>query len=65
MVYIDPPCNTGNDFVYHDDFKVGQSEYDEKAGNVDEEGNRLVSRGTSSLDEVFKKNTDNIFTAKL
>lgn len=62
MIYIDPPYNTGNDFVYHDDFKVGQNEYDEKAGNVDEEGNRLVSRTTSSasssLDEAFKKNTD-------
>ena len=62
MIYIDPPYNTGNDFVYHDDFKVGQSEYDEKAGNVDEEGNRLMSRGSSStsssLDEAYKKNTD-------
>ena len=62
MIYIDPPYNTGNDFVYHDDFKVGQNEYDKKAGNVDEEGNRLVSRGYgnagSSLDDAFKKNTD-------
>lgn len=62
MIYIDPPYNTGNDFVYHDDFKVGQNDYDEKAGYVDEEGNRLVSRTTSSasssLDDAFKKNTD-------
>lgn len=59
MIYIDPPYNTGNDFVYHDDFKQSQSEYDEAAGNVDEEGNRLVSRGgNSSLDDAFKKNTD-------
>ena len=58
MIYIDPPYNTGNDFVYHDDFKVGQNEYDEKAGNVDEEGNRLVSRGDNDLDDVFLKNTD-------
>ena len=58
MIYIDPPYNTGNDFVYHDDFKVGQNEYDEKAGNVDEEGNRLVSRGDNDLDDVFVKNTD-------
>ena len=62
MIYIDPPYNTGNDFVYHDDFKVGQNEYDKKAGNVDEEGNRLVSRGNanagSSLDDAYKKNTD-------
>ena len=58
MIYIDPPYNTGSDFVYHDDFKVGQSEYDEKAGNVDEEGNRLVSRSDNDLDDVFLKNTD-------
>ena len=59
MIYIDPPYNTGNDFVYHDDFKQSQSEYDEAAGNVDEEGNRLVSRGKgNSLDDAFKKNTD-------
>ena len=58
MIYIDPPYNTGNDFVYHDDFKVGQNEYDKKAGNVDEEGNRLVSRNDNDLDEVFLKNTD-------
>ena len=59
MIYIDPPYNIGNDFVYHDDFKQSQSEYDEAAGNVDEEGNRLVSRSSnSSLDDAFKKNTD-------
>ncbi len=58
MIYIDPPYNTGSDFVYHDDFKVGQNEYDEKAGNVNEEGNRLVSRSDNDLDDVFLKNTD-------
>lgn len=62
MIYIDPPYNTGNDFVYHDDFKQSQSEYDEAAGNVDEEGNRLVSRSKGSngsdLEDAFKKNTD-------
>lgn len=42
MIYIDPPYNTGNDFVYHDDFKQSQDEYDEEAGNVDELGNRFV-----------------------
>lgn len=41
MIYIDPPYNTGNDFVYQDDFTMSQAEYDEAAGNVDEEGNRL------------------------
>ena len=42
MIYIDPPYNTGNDFVYHDDFKQSQSEYDEAAGNVDEIGRAHV-----------------------
>ena len=44
MIYIDPPYNTGNDFVYHDDFAQSAEEYD--ANNRDEEGNR------------FRKNTD-------
>lgn len=38
MIYIDPPYNTGNDFVYHDDFAQSAEEYDES--NRDEEGNR-------------------------
>ena len=46
MIYIDPPYNTGNDFVYHDDFARTQAEEDLFAGNVDELGNR------------FRKNTD-------
>lgn len=40
MIYIDPPYNTGNDFVYDDDFVVSQDDYDLFAGNVDELGNR-------------------------
>ena len=44
MIYIDPPYNTGNDFVYHDDFAQSADEYDEH--NLDDEGNR------------FRKNTD-------
>ena len=40
MIYIDPPYNTGNDFVYHDDFAQSQSEYDAASGAVDELGNR-------------------------
>ena len=42
MIYIDPPYNTGNDFVYHDDFHRSQAEEDLEAGNVDELGNRFV-----------------------
>ena len=46
MIYIDPPYNTGNDFVYHDDFARTAAEEDLEAGNIDELGNR------------FRKNTD-------
>lgn len=41
MIYIDPPYNTGNDFVYNDDFKTSTDEYLEQSGQYDEEGNRL------------------------
>ena len=40
MIYIDPPYNTGNDFVYDDGFAVSKDDYDLFAGNVDELGNR-------------------------
>lgn len=42
MIYIDPPYNTGNDFVYNDDFSQSADEYMETSGQYDEEGNRLV-----------------------
>lgn len=48
MIYIDPPYNTGNDFVYHDDFKQTVDEYEEAAGNVDELGNRFVKNTDSN-----------------
>lgn len=41
MIYIDPPYNTGKDFVYHDDFSRSAAEENLAAGNVDEEGNRF------------------------
>ena len=47
MIYIDPPYNTGNDFVYDDDFAVSKDDYDLFAGNVDELGNR------------YRENTEN------
>ena len=43
MIYIDPPYNTGNDFVYEDDFAQSTEEYLAISGQFDEEGNRLVS----------------------
>ena len=48
MIYIDPPYNTGKDFVYKDNFTQDKSEYDEESGNVDEEGGRLVSNPDSN-----------------
>ena len=48
MIYIDPPYNTGSDFVYNDDFKQDADEYIENSGQVDEEGNRLVSNTESN-----------------
>lgn len=47
MIYIDPPYNTGNDFVYQDDFHQTKQEYDLFSGDVNEEGERLV-RNTES-----------------
>lgn len=48
MIYIDPPYNTGNDFVYNDDFKQSANEYIENSGQLDEEGNRLVANTESN-----------------
>jgi len=42
MIYIDPPYNTGNDFVYNDDFSQASSEYIAESGQFDSDGNRLV-----------------------
>jgi len=41
MIYIDPPYNTGKDFVYRDNFKVSKDDYEEEIGVEDEEGGRL------------------------
>jgi adenine-specific DNA-methyltransferase len=43
MIYIDPPYNTGNDFVYNDDFAQDAGDYIHNSGQEDEEGNRLVA----------------------
>lgn len=42
MIYIDPPYNTGNDFIYEDDYSINTDEYYGESGQFDEEGNRLV-----------------------
>lgn len=48
MIYIDPPYNTGKDFVYHDDFSVSQKEMDLFSGDIDEEGNRYRKNNDSN-----------------
>ena len=48
MIYIDPPYNTGNDFVYQDDFHQTKLDYDLFSGNVTEEGERLVKNTESN-----------------
>ncbi|WP_456103961.1 site-specific DNA-methyltransferase [Phascolarctobacterium succinatutens] len=48
MIYIDPPYNTGNDFVYNDDFKQSSDEYVENSGQLDDEGNRIVANTESN-----------------
>ena len=48
MIYIDPPYNTGNDFIYNDDFKVSNEEYAEESGKYDEDGNRMFKNTDSN-----------------
>ena len=48
MIYIDPPYNTGNDFVYNDDFAQDAEEYMANSGQYSEEGNRLVANTESN-----------------
>lgn len=54
MIYIDPPYNTGNDFVYEDDFAQSTEDYLENSGQFDEDGNRLVK----NLDSNGRFHTD-------
>lgn len=48
MIYIDPPYNTGNDFIYEDDFAESTDAFFEKSNQVDEEGNRLIANTDSN-----------------
>ena len=50
MIYIDPPYNTGNDFVYNDEFGIRSEEWNGISGNFDETGNQIVGK--------FEKNTE-------
>lgn len=51
MIYIDPPYNTGNDFIYEDDFTAEKEAYERGAGEKDEEGNRMMD------EERWRQNT--------
>ena len=48
MIYIDPPYNTGNDFVYNDNFDLDKQEYVHNSGQYDEQGNQLVTNTESN-----------------
>ena len=48
MIYIDPPYNTGRNYIYRNDFSLDKEEYDEQAGLIDEEGARLASNPVGS-----------------
>lgn len=63
MIYIDPPYNTGNDFIYEDDFSINNSDYLEMSGQIDEQGNRL----RKNLDSNGRYHTDwlNMIYARL
>lgn len=54
MIYIDPPYNTGNDFVYNDDFSMSEEEFAKANKTYDEDGNRLVK----NLDSNGRFHTD-------
>ncbi len=54
MIYIDPPYNTGGDFIYEDDFRTESLEFRAKSGDFDDEGNRLVK----NLDSNGRFHTD-------
>ena len=48
MIYIDPPYNTGNDFIYRDDFKQSAADYEEDSGVYDEDGNRMFKNSDTN-----------------
>lgn len=56
MIYIDPPYNTGNDFIYKDNFSQNTSEFTNNSGQTDEEGNRLVQNEGNRLIENNESN---------
>ena len=58
MIYIDPPYNTGNDFVYNDDFAQGRDEFEQNSGFFDEEGNQLLDPMQRNTESNGRFHTD-------
>ncbi|MBR6659732.1 MAG: site-specific DNA-methyltransferase [Paludibacteraceae bacterium] len=58
MIYIDPPYNTGNDFVYNDDFSIGSEEFGIRNGFFDEEGNQTVDPMQRNTESNGRFHTD-------
>lgn len=58
MIYIDPPYNTGNDFVYNDDFAQSCSEFEEISGLFDEEGNQTIDPMQRNTESNGRFHTD-------
>lgn len=58
MIYIDPPYNTGNDFVYNDDFVQGKGDFEEISGLFDEQGNQTVDPMQRNTESNGRFHTD-------
>jgi adenine-specific DNA-methyltransferase len=58
MIYIDPPYNTGNDFVYNDNFSMDSSEWSDSSGAYDEDGNWLTDKYTINTESNGRFHTD-------
>ena len=58
MIYIDPPYNTGNDFVYNDEFGMRSEEWDTTSGNYDEDGNQIVGKLELNTESNGRFHTD-------
>lgn len=58
MIYIDPPYNTGNDFVYNDDFTQSRDEYEEASGLFDEKGNQTIDPMQRNTESNGRFHTD-------
>lgn len=58
MIYIDPPYNTGNDFVYNDDFAQGKGDFEAQSGLFDDEGNQIVDPMQRNTESNGRFHTD-------